>query len=458
VLVSAATRAGLYFCCISTQLAVAEAAYILQDCQAKLLLTSEKKKDLAAQVVAGAGPRYKFITGGGLHGFRSWDEDLAAQPGTPIADESEGQDLLYSSGTTGRPKGVKAALAEPGQPSPIARLTDLNVRSYGFDAATVYLSPGPLYHAAPLRWLLVTLRLGATAVVMESFDAESALALIAQHKVTHSQWVPTMFVRMLRLPEAARRTHDLSSMRCAVHAAAPCPVDVKRAMIAWWGPVLWEYYAGTESNGATVISSAQWLAHPGSVGQAAMGRIHILGENGQELPPREIGAIYFSGGPEFEYLNDPEKTRSVRDAHGRSTIGDIGWQDEDGFLYLTDRQSNMIISGGVNIYPQEIESVLVSHPAVQDVAVIGVPNAEFGEEVKALVQLVDPSRASPGLGHELIAHCRARIAGLKCPRSLSFVTELPRHANGKLVKRLLPAQLRAGPGEIRAPRQRSAQA
>jgi long-chain acyl-CoA synthetase len=451
VFCSAATRAGLYFCCISTQLAPAEVAYILQDSGAKLLLTSGRNAALAADVAAQVpGLAQRFITDGACTGFQSWELALAMQPHTPIADESEGQDLLYSSGTTGLPKGVKAALAAPGAESTMARLTALNVAHYGLGADTVYLSPGPLYHAAPLRWLLVTLRLGATAVVMDGFEAEQALQLIAQHRVTHSQWVPTMFVRLLRLPEAVRRAHDLSSMRCAVHAAAPCAVDVKRAMIAWWGPILWEYYAGTESNGATVISSAEWLAHPGSVGRAAMGRVHVLSEAGEELPARSIGAIYFSGGPAFEYLNDPGKTQSVHDTRGRSTIGDIGWLDEEGYLYLTDRQSNMIISGGVNIYPQEAENVLIAHPSVQDVAVIGVPNAEFGEEVKALVQLSDPSQASPELGQTLMAWCRERIAALKCPRSLSFVPELPRHANGKLVKRQLPAEWRAAPGEIRA--------
>ncbi len=448
----AAQRAGLYYCCISIQLAVAEAAYIVNDSGSKLLLTSGKRAQSAEQIVASAPQlQHRMITNGSHGGFESWDDALSGQPCDPIADECDGQDLLYSSGTTGRPKGVKAPLAQAGGDSLLARLTRLNVAQYGFGSDTIYLSPGPLYHAAPLRWLMVTLGLGATAVVMESFDAQQALALIERHRVTHSQWVPTMFVRLLRLPDELRRGFDLSSMQCAVHAAAPCPVEVKRTMIDWWGPLIWEYYAGTESNGATVITSQEWLAHPGSVGRAVMGKLHVLSEDGQELPPRSIGAIYFSDGPKFEYLNDPQKTASVRDKHGRTTLGDIGWKDEEGFLYLTDRQSNMIISGGVNIYPQETENVLLAHPAVHDAAVIGVPNEEFGEEVKALVQLIDPAQASIALGQELIAFCRGRIASLKCPRSLTFVDDLPRHANGKLVKRLLPAQLRAGPGEVKLP-------
>jgi len=369
-------------------------------------------------------------------GYDAWEEATAAHPDTPVEDEIEGADMLYSSGTTGRPKGVR--IRTDGKPigTPPALLLLLQ-GLYRADADSVYLSPAPLYHAAPLRFTLAFQRLGATCVVMESFDAVEALRIIEEHRITHSQWVPSMFVRMLKLPEEERRRHDVSSLQVAIHAAAPCPVPVKEQMIEWWGPVLNEYYAGTESNGFVHITSEEWLQHRGSVGRPITAKVHIVDDEGNELPPRQPGGIYFEGGGAFEYHNDAGKTADSRTREGWSTLGDIGYVDEEGYLYLTDRKANMIISGGVNIYPQEAENVLITHPKVADVAVFGVPNEDFGEEVKAVVQPVDMAEAGPALEQELIAFCEEQLARIKCPRSVDFEAELPRHPTGKLYKRLL---------------------
>jgi acyl-CoA synthetase (AMP-forming)/AMP-acid ligase II len=344
--------------------------------------------------------------------------------------------MLYSSGTTGRPKGVKHPLPEGPFGSPPALVAGI-MAMYGATPESVYLSPAPLYHAAPLGFTMGMLRIGATVVVMEHFDAAQALALIERHRVTHAQWVPTMFVRMLKLPAAERLRHDVSSLRSAIHAAAPCPVHVKEQMIEWWGPILYEYYAGTEGNGFCAIDSTQWLAHKGSVGRPLNAKVHILDDACRELPPGEVGTIYFESAAKYEYHNDPAKTASVKSPQGWTTLGDVGYVDPDGWLFLTDRKAFMIISGGVNIYPQETEDCLIQHPKVVDVAVIGVPNEDFGEEVKAVVQPVQMDEAGPALEEELIAWCRDRISPLKCPRTVDFEAELPRHPTGKLYKRLL---------------------
>jgi len=319
-------------------------------------------------------------------------------------------------------------------------LIDLLTGLFGYDAQTRYLSPAPLYHAAPLRHSMVTIKMGGTAYIMDRFDAAGALKLIEHYRITHSQWVPTMFVRLLKLPEEERRHFDLSSMVMAVHAAAPCPPDIKRRMIDWWGPIVHEYYAGTENNGFTAITSAEWLAHPGSVGRAKLGQLHICDETGTELPVGSEGEVYFENGHQFAYHNDPAKTADSTNAQGRTTLGDIGRIDAEGYLYLTDRKSFVIISGGVNIYPQETEDVLLTHPDVLDTAVIGVPNEEFGEEVKAVIQLMPGKTGSAALEASLIAYCRDRLSPLKCPRSVDFQDNLPRSDTGKLYKRKLREQ------------------
>jgi acyl-CoA synthetase (AMP-forming)/AMP-acid ligase II len=344
--------------------------------------------------------------------------------------------MLYSSGTTGRPKGVKLPLPE----DPAIAQTNTLVMvamAFGLNADSIYLTPAPLYHAAPLRWSMTVQRIGGTVVLMRHFDAESVLAAIERYGITAGQFVPTHFVRMLKLPDDVRARYDHSTMKVAIHAAAPCPAPVKQAMIDWWGPIIWEYYAGSEGNGITMITSEQWLAHQGSVGKAISGILHICDEDGNDLPPRQEGLVYFEGGNPFTYHNDPAKTAESHNLHGWSTLGDIGWMDEEGYLYLTDRKSFMIISGGVNIYPQEIENHLVTHPKVTDVAVIGAPHPDMGEQVVAIVQPADMATAGDALAQELEAYCREKLSGVKIPRRIDFRDELPRHPTGKLYKRLL---------------------
>ncbi|MEQ9643042.1 MAG: AMP-binding protein [Alphaproteobacteria bacterium] len=432
-----AHRAGLYYTCISSYLTAPEIDYILRDCGARAVFTTAARAEVSEKLLPLLdGIEHRFAVGGDLPGYQRYETAVANYPAEPLAQEWEGSDMLYSSGTTGRPKGIKIALKDEPFGTP-GTLLDLTRKLYGMDENVVYLSPAPLYHAAPLRFNLAVQRLGGTCIVMEHFDAEQALALIQKHRCTHSQWVPTHFVRMLKLPAEARETYDVSSMRVAIHAAAPCPAQVKQQMIEWWGPVLFEYYAGTEGNGFVAIGSKDWLEHKGSVGRALVGVLHIVDDEGNELPPGEAGTIYFADGNEFAYHNDPEKTAASRNEKGWSTLGDVGYVDADGWLYLTDRKAYMIISGGVNIYPQEVENLLVTHPAVLDCAIIGVPHDEFGEEVKAVVQPVEGVEPGPGLAEELIAFCRAELSRVKCPRSVDFVDELPRHANGKLYKRLV---------------------
>lgn len=433
-----AQRAGLVFVAMSTKLTADEAGYILQDSAAKALFTSAGLAAVAAQSAAHLPEGAKFTTHGSIPGFTPLEAALAAQPEGRIPDESPGRDMLYSSGTTGRPKGVRGPLPEGALEAPDA-LLGLVAHLYGFSPEMRYLSPAPLYHAAPLRYCMAAQRFGGTVIVMERFEPEAYLAAVERYKITHSQLVPTMFVRMLKLPEAARMAHDLSSLKVAIHAAAPCPVDVKHAMIAWWGPVVHEYYSATEGAGFTALNSPEWLAHPGSVGKSILGEIRIVSEDGALLPAGQTGQVWFHGGPGFSYHNDPGKTASAMSEHG-ATFGDIGHVDADGFLYLTDRAAFMIISGGVNIYPQEAENVLTMHPKVADVAVFGVPDAEMGEAVKAVIQPQDMAEAGPALEAELLAFVRSKLSHVKCPKSIDFMAELPRHDTGKLYKRLLKDQ------------------
>ena len=433
----AAQRSGLYFACISTKLTIGEVAYILQDSHAKVLIASPGLADVAREAAATAGVR-GFSADGSIDGFEPFEPARASMPTHPIADESAGADMLYSSGTTGRPKGVKIPLT--GAPiNADNALRALIAALYGLGPDTTYLSPAPLYHAAPLRWCMTLHKMGATTIIMEKFDPETFLHLVQSRRVTASQMVPTMFVRLLKLPEAVRARFDVSSLKSIIHAAAPCPIPIKEQMIAWWGPIISEYYAGTEGNGFCSISSPEWLAHKGSVGRALLGQIKICDEAGAELPTGEAGTIYFADGGQFEYHNDPKKTADSRHPANPSwsTLGDVGYVDAEGYLYLTDRKAFMIITGGVNVYPQEIENLLVTHPRVADAAVFGIPDDDFGEAVKAVVQPLTWADADPALGEELMAFCRAHLSPVKCPRSIDFMEELPRHPTGKLYKRLL---------------------
>jgi acyl-coenzyme A synthetase/AMP-(fatty) acid ligase len=437
-------RTGLYFTPVNWHLQRDEVQYIVENCDAKLFVAHPRFAEVAVPA-AQALPQLKVCAsvGGALPGFRSLEDAVAAAPqDAPLGEELEGSVMLYSSGTTGRPKGVRRPLPRVPAGDPRLVMTSIGLVSlFGMREGDVYLSPAPLYHAAPLAFSSAQHRIGATTVIMRRFDPEQALHLIERYRVRTSQWVPTHFIRLLRLPEEVRRRYDVSSLEVAVHAAAPCPVPVKRAMIEWWSDAIVEYYAGTEGGG-TLIRAKDWLAHEGSVGRHwAGGKVHVLDEDGREIEkPRQEGAIYFEAPPDpearFRYYKDDSKTAGTYRGN-LFTIGDIGYLDEDGFLYLTDRQSNMIISGGVNIYPQETESHLVTHPKVHDVAVLGVPNADLGEEVKAVVVPTPGVASGPELERELIEFCRAGIAHYKCPRSVDFVETLPRTETGKMQKRKL---------------------
>ncbi|MBN8484282.1 MAG: acyl-CoA synthetase [Sphingomonadales bacterium] len=425
----AGQRAGLYVTPIATALTGAEADYIVENSGARLVVVSPEIAGLAAL------SRPAGVT---IMTLEEWRATLDAQPPGPIADEAPGFHMVYSSGTTGRPKGIRL-------PLPQGAVTDLHQLAaqiegrYGLGPQDTYLSPAPLYHTAPLAYTTAAHRLGATVVVMPKFDPEEWLAAVERYRVTMTQMVPTMFVRLLKLPEEVRKARDLSSLRHVIHAAAPCPVPVKHAMIEWLGPILYEYYGGSEGNGSTGITSEEWLRKPGSVGKATWGTLHICDDAGNELPAGEQGIVYFEGGWDFQYLGDPDKTRDSRNPlHPTwSALGDIGYVDQDGYLFLTDRKSHMIISGGVNIYPQEVENLLITHPRVADAAVIGVPNPDFGEEVKAVVQPLDPADATADFAAELMAFCREHLSPVKCPRSVDFDPALPRLDNGKLYKRLI---------------------
>lgn len=432
----AARRAGLYYVPLSIHLRPREVAYVLQDSGARLLVVSPGLAPLAEQLVAegAAAGQLRVAVGEGLPGWRSYEDGLLQHPDVAILPSRPvGRVFLYSSGTTGLPKGIKRPMAPPtdhAKPEP-----DMSWKAlYGIDADTVYLSPAPLYHAAPHAYCLRVLQEGGTVVVMRRFDAAEALRLIDEYGVTHSQWVPTMFVRLLALPEAERHAHDLSTHRCAIHAAAPCPQHVKRAMIGWWGPILREYYAGSESIGTTAIDSEEWLRKPGSVGRPLNDvRIHITGPEGEELPPGEVGQVWFEGGPRFAYHNAPDKTAAAYNEQGWASLGDLGWLDAEGYLFLSDRRADLILSGGVNIYPQEVEAVLAQHPGVAEVAVIGVPDAEFGEQVRAVVVPRDAGLTEAALRD----FARRELAGPKVPRRVEFVEELPRSEAGKLLRRVL---------------------
>ncbi len=432
----AAQRAGLYFACISSKLTAGEIDYIMKDCGAKALITSAGVGPVVDELPPLTSGVKLFMVGPARAPYESFEAARAEMPETPIADETAGADMLYSSGTTGRPKGIKPPLTGGPIDAPNA-LSMMAELMFGFPPNGAYLSPAPLYHAAPLRWCMGYQRLGGTVVVMEKFDPEHALALIEKHRIDCGQFVPTHFVRMLKLPPEVRERYDLSSLKSAVHAAAPCPIPVKEQMMEWWGPVIHEYYAGSEGNGFCHIGPHDWLTHKGSVGKGTTAEVKICGEDGEPLPPRTEGVVYFAGGAPLSYHNAPDKVAENTNQHGWTTLGDVGWVDEEGFLYLTDRKSFMIISGGVNIYPQEVENLLITHPKVADAAVVGAPDEEMGEKVVAVIQPLDGQEGSDDLRQELMAFCRANLSHVKSPRQIDFMAELPRHPTGKLYKRLI---------------------
>ena len=436
----AALRSGLYLTCVNRYFTAEEVAYVVNDSAAKVVITSAALADVACRVPPLCPDVEAWLMVDGVRdGFMPFEESIALEPAEPLASEPAGDFMLYSSGTTGRPKGIKRPLGGASIRDGVRNAEAFRQR-YGFGPGSIYLSPAPLYHAAPLAYCMGAQSLGSTVVMMRKFDALEALELIERHRITHSQWVPTMFVRMLKLTEAERSRFDLSSHQVAIHAAAPCPVEVKRQMIEWWGPILGEYYAGTEGNGSTYISSEEWLERPGSVGRASRGVLHICDEEGNEMPVGESGLVYFEQDMvTFEYHNAPDKTRSSQHPlHPNwSTLGDVGYLDEAGYLFLTDRQAFMIISGGVNIYPQEVEDALVLHEKVADVAVFGVPDPDFGEAVKAVVEPALGVEPGPDLERELLGFARERLAHFMVPRSVDFIDTMPRLPTGKLYKRLL---------------------
>ncbi|WP_454624302.1 AMP-binding protein [Bradyrhizobium cenepequi] len=436
----AGERSGLYFTCVNSYLTPGELAYILTNSQSRILITSEAKLDIAREALKECPLVELCIVADGdgesdrIVGLR---EATTGLPATPIKDEAIGTAMLYSSGTTGRPKGILRPLPEQ-SPSQQLPLFDFLQKLWHYREGMIYLSPAPLYHSAPQAAVNLTIRVGGTVVIMESFDPERYLQLVEQWGITHSQLVPTMFSRMLKLPEEVRNRYDLSSLEIAIHAAAPCPALVKEDIINWWGPIIHEYYGATEGLGFTACNTEEWLAHRGTVGKVLLGDLHILDENMRPSPKGTPGTVWFKTASPFEYFNDPAKTREARSPDGSmSTVGDVGYVDDDGYLYLTDRSTFMIISGGVNIYPQECENLLITHPKVADAAVFGVPNPDLGEEVKAVVQPMHDVTPGPDLAEELIAFCAKSLSRQKVPRSIDFEAELPRLPTGKLYKRLL---------------------
>jgi fatty-acyl-CoA synthase len=432
----AAERSGLYYTPINSHLKSEEVAYIVNNSRSRSLVCSENLASTALAALSST-PLVEsvFCVGAPVDGCEMYEEALITQSPEPNFTEIAGQTMLYSSGTTGIPKGVWRPLSGR-HPAEVTGIGLAMQFIWGGDPAMRYLSPAPLYHSAPMSFLLATHRLGGTVYVMERFEATAALRALEEFSITHSQWVPTMMSRMVALPAHVRESFDLSNHQYAIHGASPCPVPLKRKMIDWWGPIIWEYYAGTEGPGSTLISTPEWLDHPGSVGRATSGQLHILDDDGAEQPPGISGTVYFesASSANYQYFGDEEKTASARTNEGWSTMGDIGHLDEDGFLYLTDRKAFTIISGGVNVYPQEAENVLAGHPDVNDVAVFGIPDDDLGEVVHAVVQLAPGVTADLATTQALIAFCREHLASIKCPRDISIIDEMPRLATGKLSK------------------------
>tara|TARA_A100001037_G_scaffold193318_1_gene172985 strand:+ start:10385 stop:11950 length:1566 start_codon:yes stop_codon:yes gene_type:complete len=441
----AALRSGHYLTTINRYLTAEEAGYILDNCEAQALVASARMAEVAAELGQYAPRCHTWLMADGVPtgsntAFEAYESTIAAYPDTPLDDEPAGQFMLYSSGTTGRPKGILRPPQQHKIHENAGAVGALQQGLWGFDDNVVYLSPAPLYHSAPVSFCTSTQALGGTVVMLPRFDELAALQAIQDYRVTHSQWVPTMFTRMLKLPEDQRHQYDLSSHRVAIHAAAPCPLGIKQQMFDWWGPIIYEYYGGTELNGLVHCTPQEWLDHPGTVGKPILGVPHICDDDGEELSAGENGIVYFElPVMPFEYFKESDKTKDAQHpTHPNwSALGDVGYLDEDGFLYLTDRATFMIISGGVNIYPQEIEDIMILHDKVVDVAVIGVPNEEMGEEVKAVVQPMPGVASDEALESELMSYAREHIAHYKCPRSIDFMEELPRLPTGKLYKRII---------------------
>lgn len=438
---AAGERSGCYYTCINSYLTVDELAYILTNSESQVLITSQSKLDVAAAAVAQC-PAIRRVLVVDSDGelppvFDDYESACSIYPESPIDDEALGTAMLYSSGTTGRPKGIIRPLPQQPPAEPLVMYQFLS-QLWQYRENMIYLSPAPLYHSAPQVAVNLTIRQGGTVVIMERFDPAEYLALVERYQVTHSQLVPTMFSRMLKLPEAERSAHDLSSLEIAIHAAAPCPLIVKQQMIQWWGPIIHEYYGATEGLGFAACNTEEWLAHPGTVGKIVLGDLAVLDDNMEPLPQGQPGTLWFKSASEFEYHNDPEKTAESTSPDGAmTTVGDVGYVDEDGFLYLTDRKTFMIISGGVNIYPQESEDLLIAHPKVEDAAVFGVPNVDLGEEVKAVIQTRPGVQEDAALSQELLAYLGEHLSRQKIPRSIDYIDSMPRLPTGKLYKRML---------------------
>ncbi len=438
-----ALRSGRYCTPINPRSTATELDHLVRDSGADVVVATALATERARDVAAAVGDvRRVLAVNAAIPGVEDYEAALAATSSEPLADETEGSMLLYSSGTTGRPKGIERPLSglPPGSSNPLAAYME----RVHFGPDTVFFSAGPLYHAAPVGWSLSAQRVGGCVVLPERFDAEQMLAAIERYGVTHAQLVPTMMLRLLRLPVEVRSRYDVSTLRRIVHAAAPCPAHVKQGMIDWFGPIIDEYYAGTEGIGATYVTSAEWLERPGTVGQSIRSEIAIFDPDGVRLGPGEIGTIYFAPLDPYHYRNDATATAARVRSDGWATLDDVGYLDDEGYLHLTDRRTYMIVVGGVNIYPREVEDALLSHPSVADVAVIGVPDEEYGEAVKAVVQLEPDAVASDDLVAELDEHCRSVLSAIKCPRSIDFVAELPRTETGKLRKGPLREQYWAG--------------
>lgn len=445
----AAERGGLRLTPVNWHLNGDEAGYIVDDCEAIAFVADARFADAAGAAAATApGATVRLALGGPIDGFDDYEDAVTAEDGADIEDPVLGTRMLYTSGTTGRPKGVFRPPATAAETA-VAAAAAATVSGYQAGTGQLHLCTGPLYHAAPLMISLApSLNAGVGVVLMDGWDARETLVLTDRYGITHSHMVPTMFHRLLSLPQDVRDAYDVSSLQFIIHGAAPCPVPVKAALIEWWGPIVYEYYAATEGSG-TAVHSADWLKKPGTVGKPATeDHIRILDDGGADLPPNEAGTVYLKSPAvgRFNYFKDESKTEGAYRGDWY-TLGDVGYLDEDGWLFLTDRSANLIISGGVNIYPAEIEAVLLTHPSVGDVGVIGVPNDEWGEEVKAVVEPQPGVGATPELAAELIAFCKEKLAGFKCPRSVDFTDELPRHDNGKLYKRALRDAYRAAAGK-----------